>query len=318
MGLSDSDSNGITTLEILRGLVISARLKQWTKNLIVYFALFFTINDIWDPSDLPLALTMAAKTTLAFLVLCVLSSGIYLINDICDAKSDQSHPRKKLRPIASGKLPIHIAWLTALVFIIASLSLSFYLNKPLMWVAIIYVTSSILYSLALRRIFIVDILSISCGFVLRAVAGAVVLSAPISPWLYACTGLGALLISICKRRGELSNDVGDNKVNQRETLSQYTTTLLDLFIAIVAPSTLIAYTLYTFISPNLPDNHAMMLTIPIVVYGLFRYLYLVHSENQGENPEDILVTDTPLIISVVLWLITAAAILVTLRTDAPI
>lgn len=311
------EQNTLNSIGITIGLFTSARPKQWTKNLIVYFALFFSINETWDPLDVSVVFDMSGKATITFLLFCVLSSGIYIINDIFDVKSDRQHPVKKMRPIAAGKLPLYIAWPVSIILILIGIGMSFYLNQSLIWVSVSYVLSSILYSAIFRHVFIVDVILISTGFILRAVAGAVVLSVPISPWLYACTGLGALFIALCKRKSELLNSVNVDFI-QRKTLSQYTTSLLDLFISMVASSTLIAYTLYTFTSPNLPDNHAMILTVPIVIYGLFRYLYLVHTRHEGENPEDILVSDVPLIISIIFWLVTSASIFVMFRSNTPI
>ena len=311
------EQNTLKTPSITAGLIRSLRPKQWTKNLIVYFALFFTMNETWDPSDISNVIDMLGKASITFLLFCVLSSGIYIINDLFDTESDRHHPIKKTRPIASGKLPIFIAWPFSIIMIAIGISVSFYLNHSLIFVSVTYVLLSILYSYILKHVFILDVMLISTGLILRAAAGAVALSVPISPWLYACTGLGALLIALCKRKSELLNSVNTEAV-QRKTLSQYTTSLLDMFISIVAPSTLITYTLYTFTSPNLPDNHVMILTVPIVVYGLFRYLYLVHVRHKGENPEDILVSDVPLMLSILFWLVISTLILIMFRSNIPI
>jgi 4-hydroxybenzoate polyprenyltransferase len=171
----------------------------------------------------------------------------------------------------------------------------------------------IAYSLFLKSIVLLDVFAIGSGFVLRVVAGATALQVPISPWLYLCTGLGALFIALSKRRSELAS-AGESASQQRDTLSMYTLSYLDQLTAIVATSALISYSLYTFTAPNLPDNHTMMLTIPFLTYGLFRYMYLVHTHNQGENPEEIIITDVPMIISIVLWLATGAAILIAFRS----
>ena len=296
-------------LALSRALVISTRPKQWTKNLLIFFALFFTANEAWELSEPTTGLSQLGKTTLAFLLFSALSSAVYLTNDVIDLQRDRLHPRKRYRPIASGLLPVPVAWSAAAVLTALSLSLSFLLEPLFGWVAVGYLALMVGYTLALKQLVLLDIFSISGGFVLRAVAGAAVLQVPVSPWLYTCTGLGALLIALGKRRSELSL-AGEAAGRQRGTLEWYTTSLLDQFIAVVAPSTLLAYTLYTFTAPNLPDNHAMMLTIPFVVYGLFRYMFLVHTRNLGETPEDIVMTDRPIVVSIVLWLATAAAILV--------
>ncbi len=299
-------------LAMSRALLLATRPKQWTKNLMVYFALFFTVNEAWVIGEPGVALSLVGKTTLAFCLFSALSGVTYLVNDLLDIEKDRQHPKKRLRPIPSGQLPIPVAWTAAAGLATLSLVLSFVLEPRFGLVAATYLMTMMAYSLVLKRVILLDVFAISAGFVLRAVAGAAVLAVPISPWLYTCTGLGALLIALAKRRSELSL-AGERAGRQRDTLERYTTALLDQFIAIVAPSTLLAYTLYTFTAPNLPENHAMMLTIPFVVYGLFRYLYLVHVKDLGENPEDILITDVPLIASILLWLATAAAILVVFR-----
>ena len=299
-------------LSASKGLLLTTRPKQWTKNLIIFFALFFTANEAWDMGDPDVALSLLGKTTLAFFLFCVLSGVVYLINDIFDVEHDRQHPRKRTRPIPSGELPVPVAWVAVVVLTALSLGLSFVLEPRFGWVALIYLIVMTAYTLVFKHLILLDVFSISAGFVLRAVAGAAVLDVPISPWLYICTGLGALLIALAKRRSELSR-AGQAAGRQRGTLESYTVPLLDQFIAVIATSTLLAYTLYTFTAPNLPENHEMMLTIPFVVYGVFRYLYLVHVKNLGENPEDILITDIPLIVSIVLWLATAATVLVVFR-----
>ena len=303
---------GSTLLGMSKALVLSVRPKQWTKNLIIYFALFFTINDTWYLDNLGPALSLFGKTTLAFCLFSALSGAVYLVNDICDVEKDRQHPKKRSRPIPSGCLPVPVAWVAAAGLAVLGLGLSFVLEPLFGWVSVGYLATMMSYSLLLKRLVLLDLFAISGGFVLRAVAGAAVLQVPISPWLYTCTGMGALLIAVAKRRSELSL-AGENAARQRDTLGMYTMPLLDQFIAIVAPSTLLAYTLYTFTASNLPENHAMMITIPFVVYGLFRYVYLVHAKDLGENPENILITDIPLIVSIVLWLGTAAGVLVVFR-----
>ena len=312
MEFSKDRSAALTLFGTSRALAASIRPKQWTKNLIVYFALFFTASEVWFLSDLGAAVSLFARATAAFGLFSALSGAVYLVNDIFDIEKDRHHPSKRFRPIAAGQLPVPIAWVAVAALTAPSLALSFALEPLFGWVALGYMATMLAYSSLLKRLIILDVFAISGGFVLRAVAGAAVIQVPISPWLYVCTGLGALVIALSKRRSELSQ-AGAEPGRQRETLERYSMPLLDQFIAIVAPSTLLAYTLYTFTAPNLPDNHAMMLTVPFVVYGLFRYLYLVHSHDLGESPEDILISDVPLIISIFLWLATAATVLITFR-----
>ena len=293
-------------------LLLSTRPKQWTKNLIIYFALFFTINEAWDLDDLGAMATLFGKSTMAFVLFSALSGAVYLVNDVFDVDRDRQHPRKRFRPIPSGQLSVSAAWTAAATLAITAMSLSFVLEPIFALVSLIYLGTMVAYTLLLKRIVLLDVFSISAGFVLRAAAGAAVLQVPISPWLYICTGLGALFIALAKRRSELAL-AGDQAGKQRDSLERYTPAFLDQLIAVMAPSTLLAYTLYTFTAANLPDNHAMMLTIPFVAYGLFRYMYLVHVEKRGENPEDIVLSDVPLIVCMVLWLAAAASVLVVFR-----
>ena len=293
-------------------LIVSTRPKQWTKNLLIYLALFFTIEEAWSPQDIELVLRLAVRTALAFAIFSALSGAIYLVNDIFDLQRDRQHPIKRNRPIASGRLPITTAGVTALVLGTAGISAAFVLEGLFGVAALAYVATMVAYTLVLKRVVLLDVFAISAGFVVRAVAGAAVIQVPISPWLYICTGVGALFIALAKRRSELAQ-AGQSAATQRETLRWYSQALLDQFITVIATSVVMAYSLYTFTAANLPENHSMMLTIPFVVYGLFRYMHLVHAKNLGENPEDIVISDVPLIVSIVLWLATSAAILITFR-----
>ena len=296
------------TVPIIVAIFVATRPRQWSKNLLVYFPLFFTVHSMWDLADSALALELLGKTTLAFLLFSMLSGAVYLVNDIFDVDRDRLHPKKRFRPIASGALSMPLAWSSAAILSAMAIGLSLMLEPACSWVALGYLAIMMAYSVLLKRLVILDVCAISCGFVLRAVAGAVVLQVPVSTWLYICTALGALFIALSKRRSELEAS-GDMAGRQRETLQRYTRSLLDQFTAVVALSTLVAYALYTFTASNLPGNHTMMLTIPFVVYGLFRYLYLVRARNLGESPEDIFVTAVPLIVCVALWLGTAVAVL---------
>ena len=295
-----------------RALLASTRPKQWTKNLIIFFALFFTISDWWDLNDLGRMASLAGRSTAAFALFSALSGAVYLVNDVIDVGQDRRHPLKRLRPIAAGQLSAGTAWAAAAVLAGAALVLSLALEPVFGLVSLLYLSIMLAYSLALKRVVLLDVFSISGGFVLRAVAGAAVLQVPISPWLYICTGLGALFIALAKRRSELAA-AGAEAGKQRESLQHYSRAFLDQLMAVVAPSTLITYSLYTFTAPNLPDNHFMMFTIPLVAYGLFRYMYLVHTERLGESPEDIVITDLPLVVSILLWLAVATTILVVYR-----
>ncbi len=300
-------------ISLTRALIVSIRPKQWTKNLIVYFAFLFTIHQAWDLKDLGLVASLFGKTTLAFLLFSLISGAVYVFNDIMDLEQDRQHPKKKKRPIASGKLPTTVAFGFASILALFSIVLSFILERNFGVASAVYLVVMVAYSLFLKRVALLDVMSISSGFVIRAAAGAVVINVPISPWLYVCTALGALLIALGKRRNELET-AGERSVEQRSVLREYSPHLLDQLIGIIAPATLVSYILYTFTAEGLPSNHAMMLTIPFVVYGLFRYLFLIHNRNLGESPEEILLTDKPLIADIGLWLVTAATVLLVFRT----
>ena len=312
MDTTEERSAGASPAGAVWALVMALRPRQWTKNLLVFFALFFTVGEEWSLADLDSVVEHVSKSTAAFVLFCAVTGVVYLVNDLFDVERDRAHPSKRLRPIASGALPVWAARVAAVVLTAVSLALSFLLEPLFGAVAVGYLALMVVYSVALKHVVLLDVFSISGGFVLRAVAGAAALHVPISPWLYACTALGALLIALGKRRSELAQ-AGEGAGRQRGTLGRYTIPLLDQLIAVVAPSTLVAYTLYTFTSPNVPENHAMMLTIPFVVYGLFRYVYVMHTTGLGEAPEEMLITDVPLIAAILLWLVSAAAVLLVFR-----
>ena len=294
-------------------LIAALRPKQWTKNLLVYLPLFFTVGEGWSPQELGAALDMIGRSTVALVLFTVISGAVYLVNDVADLDSDRRHPRKRTRPMASGRLGVRVALAASLALGAGGVAASFLMGALFGWIALGYIVLMASYSLLLKRMVLLDVITVAGGFLLRVVAGAAVLGVLISPWLYACSGLGALFIALAKRRSEAAA-AGEDAATQREALGDYTLPLLDQIIAIIAASALIAYTLYTFTASNLPDNHAMMLTIPFVVFGLFRYTYLIHKGVMGEEPTEMLARDVPLLVSVLLWLVAVASILVLSRT----
>ena len=298
---------------IAKALLVSVRPRQWYKNLLIYLAFFFTIDEAWSPTaDISASLGLFGVTTLAFLLFSALTGAVYLVNDILDAESDRLHPRKRHRPVASGRLPVTAAWAFAAVLAVIGLGGAFALEPVFGAIAVVYALANVAYSLALKHIALVDVFVISGGMVLRAVAGAAIMQVPISPWLYLCTALAALLLALIKRRSQLVA-AGEDAASQRPSLSLYTVESLDRLIVITATASLIGYSLYTFTAPNLPDNNAMMLTIPFVAFGLFRYIMLSGNADAGENPEDLLMGDKPLIATALLWLGSAAVILALFR-----
>ena len=299
-------------LPTIRALIRSARPRQWTKSLAVFLPLFFSVNEAWTLDEPQTALLFGMKAIGAAVVFCLVSSAIYLINDLADRERDRAHPTKRNRPIASGALSPRLAAISAVVLTLAGLASAFALAIPFGIVIVIYILVQAAYSARLKNVALLDVFSVASGFVLRVLAGAVVIGVPMSPWLYICAGLGSLFIALAKRRSELAR-AGDAAGDQRGILHTYTVGMLDQMIGIVATSAVVAYALYTFTAANLPDNHSMMLTLPFVVYGVFRYIYLVHTRDIAESPEEILISDTPTILAVILWLATGATILLLYR-----
>ncbi len=246
----------------------------------------------------------------AFLVFCALSSASYVINDLADIEQDRQHPRKRLRPIASGALPVSAAWVTVAVLLTVSLPAAVLLSSagPFWAVALSYFAIVQLYSYKLKHVVLLDVFAIAAGFVLRAVAGAVVINVQISPWLLLCTVLLSLFLALAKRRHEVVL-LADGAAGHRRILDEYSKLFLDQMIAVVTSSTIVAYSLYTFSAGTLPDDRSMMLTIPFVPYGLFRYLYLIYQRNEGGSPETLLLKDRPLLLSILLWVLAAVAVL---------
>lgn len=278
---------------MLRALVKTFRIRQWTKNAFVLTALVFDLK-LTDPVSL-------SRSLIAFFLFCLLSSAVYVINDIKDVEADRKHPRKRNRPIASGKLSIRAATIAAIVLLVLTLVPAFFLSYGFFAVCVAYLLINIAYSTWLKHIPLIDVIIIAAGFVLRAVAGVSVINVVrFSPWLYVVITLFALYIGFGKRRAELTT-LADDANSHRRVLEGYTIPFLDQLITIVSSTTIITYSLYTFTAPNVPTDYSMMLTIPFVVYGIFRYLYLISVKQEGGAPEELLLTDRALQITVALW-----------------
>ena len=244
------------------------------------------------------------SATLAALAFCLLSSGFYLINDVRDRDADRLHPDKRLRPVAAGELAPRTAALVGAILVVLAVVGSAFLSWDLLLVFLAYASLMAAYNLGLKEIVIVDVFAIAAGFVLRAVGGAVAVDVSISPWLLMCTVLLALLIGFGKRRYELA--ALENATGHRRNLNLYNRPILDQAVAVTAAGTLIAYAVYTFDSESAQYHHRMMLTIPVVAYGIFRYLYLLYLGGQGGAPETMLLTDRPLLASVAAWAVASA------------
>jgi 4-hydroxybenzoate polyprenyltransferase len=295
-------------LSQLRYLLKAMRPRQWPKAGIVFLALIFSVGQEYHIDDPGSWIPLLLKSLAAFVCFCMVSSADYLVNDVSDIESDRAHPTKRNRPIPAGLLPIPTAWTAAAVLFVAGNAIGFAIDWRLGLVILAYSVMMLAYTYALKHIVIIDLFVIAAGFVLRAMAGAFAIDVPISPWLYVVTALGALFLGINKRRAELELLESGAK-SHRKILDDYTIPLLDQMGAIVTGALLIAYGLYTFTAENLPANHSMMLTIPFVLYGIFRYMYLVNVKREGGAPEEILLKDVPIMLTAIGWVVTAGIIL---------
>jgi len=285
---------------MFKHLLKAMRLRQWTKNSFVFFALIFDKQLFHVDAFL--------KTLEGFFLFCLISSAVYLFNDIADIEADRQHPEKKNRPLASGKLPVGVATTAAVILAIVSISLGYLLAPAFALIVAVYFSVNLLYSNWLKHIPILDVLIVSSGFVLRVGAGVALITVErFSPWLYMITVLFSLYIGFGKRRAEMTL-LSQGATSHRKVLDGYSIPLLDQYITIVSGMTIVAYSLYTFSAPNLPDNNSMMLTIPFVVYGIFRYLQLIHTGNAAGAPDEVALKDRPLQITVLLWGLSVVAI----------
>ena len=286
----------------IRDAVNSMRPSQWIKNLFVFAPLIFA-QKFFD-------FFLILKTIGAFLLFCILSSAIYILNDLLDIEEDKIHPRKSKRPIALCKISKNQAISIFIALSVVSLSLAFWLNKYFFIAALTYFILQLAYSIKLKRIVIVDVFIIAAGFVIRIVAGGIVIEVPISSWLLICTMLLALFLAMSKRRHELV--ILENMAsNHRSSLKEYSSYLLDQMIAVVTASTLIAYCLYTISAETVEkfETKNLIFTVPFVLYGIFRYLYLIHHKEKGGSPESLVIKDKPLLIDILLWIGTILFIL---------
>lgn len=278
---------------MLKHLLKAMRPRQWTKNGFIFFGLIFDKQLFQSGPFL--------KTLEGFFLFCLISSSVYLFNDIADIEADRLHPEKKKRPLASGKLPVNVAVVSAVVLVVVSLSLGYLLAPAFAGILALYFAINLLYSRWLKHVPILDVLIVSSGFVLRVAAGVALITVErFSPWLYMITILFSLYIGLGKRRAEM-NLLAQGAAAHRRVLDGYTIPLLDQYITIVSGMTIIAYSLYTFSAPNLPENQSMMLTIPFVVYGIFRYLQLIQTGNAAGSPDEVALKDRPLQATVLLW-----------------
>jgi 4-hydroxybenzoate polyprenyltransferase len=286
---------------LAHGLWVSLRPRQWVKNLFVFAGVVFA-QKLYTPL-LPVSVAV-------FAIFCALSGAIYLLNDVADRDNDRLHPQKRTRPIASGRLPVPLAVGVAAVLIAAGLLASLALSWPLAVVALAYAALLIAYSAWLKHVVILDVLIVAFGFVLRAVAGALAIHVEISGWLLICTILIALFLALGKRRHEYLT-LGDQAARHRPILAEYSAALLDQMIAVVTASTVTAYALYTMSAETVAkfDTHLLPATLPFVLYGIFRYLYLLYRRQLGGNPSEMFLNDRPLLLNTLLWMLVVLAII---------
>ncbi len=299
-------------LSQLRYLLKAMRPRQWTKNGIVFLALMFSVGQDYHLNEPDTWIPKLLESLLAFACFCLVSSADYLVNDIRDIESDRAHPTKRNRPIPAGLLPVNTAWAAFVVLAAIGNGAAFVLGWQAGLVVLGYTVMMLAYSYRLKHMVIIDLFVIAGGFVMRAAAGALAIDVPISPWLYVVTALGALFLGINKRRAELVL-LEDGAKTHRKILDDYTIPMLDQMGSIVTGALVMAYGLYTFTAEGLPANHSMMLTIPFVLYGIFRYLYLVNVKQEGGSPEEVLLKDVPVMLTAIGWVVTAGIILTVAR-----
>jgi 4-hydroxybenzoate polyprenyltransferase len=292
---------------VILALIESLRPKQWTKNLLVFAGVLFS-RQLNQP---PLALRACA----GFIAFSLLAGCTYLFNDLRDLAADRAHPRKRLRPIASGRLPVATAWIALVPLAAAAIALSVWLGRGFMIVAATYLLLNLVYSVWLKTQVLVDVFVIALGFVLRAIAGVEVLRAlspgtEMSPWLLVCTFFGALFLALAKRGRELAN-AGDGATRQRRVLEHYTPELVNGLLLVSAAASILGYALYTIWPSTVSKFHteALLYTVPFVAYGVFRYLYLLGVTEGAEDPSQVLLTDRPMAVCVLGYLATVVAIL---------
>jgi 4-hydroxybenzoate polyprenyltransferase len=285
----------------MRGLIRTMRPTQWTKNGFIFIPILFDrqITHL-DP---------LLRVMVGFGLFCLTSSAVYLLNDIVDVERDRLHPKKKNRAIPSGQLPIPIAIVAAILLPVISIGGALFFSVPLALVMLAYYAKDLAYSFYLKNVVIIDVLTLASGFVLRVIAGVVVITVTqFSPWLYVCIGMAALFLAVGKRRQEMIM-LADNAKEVRATYKEYNMALLDEMLRMVTTSLLMAYTLYTFEAPTNLGGQMMLLTVPIAIYGIFRYLYLIHVKGEGSAPDELLFKDKPLLFTAGLFVLAVGLII---------
>ena len=292
----------------LVALLRAFRPLQWIKNALIFVPFVFAVDIAWGTHNLDPVPELLLELVLVALAFCALSSAIYLFNDLMDRSQDRLHPRKRNRPIASGQVNVQAALVAMLVLATAGITVMI-LVEPLLGVAGgLYSAINIGYSLGLKRVVLLDVFAVTSGYVIRAATGAIAIDVTPSPWLYATTGAGALFIVIGRRFAEVRL-AGDEAEERRTVLKDYSGPFIDQLLLLSAAAAWLSYTLYTVEATNLPENNTMLFTLPFVTFGLFRYLFLLNKSEQAEAPEQLIVQDIPLVLSIICWVAVSTLVL---------
>ena len=289
-------------------LLKALRPLQWVKNGLVFLPFVFAVDIAWSTDDLGEVPELLVKLVLAALSFCSLSSAVYLFNDLMDRSGDRLHPVKRNRPIASGKVSVPVAGAVMVVLGAAGLAVMALVEPVLGIAGGLYAAINVSYSIGLKQVVLLDAFAVTSGYVIRAAAGAVAIDVTPSPWLYATTGAGALFIVLGRRFAEVRL-AGDSAEDQRAVLKDYSGPFISQLLMLSAAAAWLSYTLYTVEATNLPDNNTMLFTLPLVTFGLFRYLYLLNNSEQAEAPEQLIVRDLPLVVSIISWVSVSTLVL---------
>ena len=292
----------------LIALFKALRPKQWIKNGLVFLPFVFAVNQVWSLSNLAPVPSLLLQLVAVFLAFCAVSSAVYLLNDLMDRESDRRHPIKRYRPIASGKVTVPTAMAFMIVLGLGGLAVMAVIDPVLGGIGLLYIFINVTYCLGAKRVVLLDVIMVASGYVIRAGAGAVAVGVTPSPWVYAVTAAGALFIVLGRRYAEVRL-AGDDAVQQRSVLLDYAGPFIGQLLNIAATTALVSYTLYAVEAENLPENHTMLLTVPFVAFGLFRYLYLLNTNGEAESPEQLISRDIPLLVSSLCWLGASALLL---------
>ena len=293
----------------LVALVRAFRPLQWVKNGLVFLPFVFAVDVAWSTDDLSQVPDLLVKLFLIASAFCALSSAVYLFNDLLDRAGDQLHPIKRNRPIASGMVGAPLAGSVMIILAVVALAVMVLVEPLLATAGGLYALINIGYSLGLKQVVLLDAFAVTSGYVIRAVAGAVVIDVTASPWLYATTGAGALFIVLGRRFAE-ARLAGDSAEKQRPVLKEYSGPFINQLLILSAAAAWLSYTLYTVEATNLPDNNTMLFTLPLVTFGLFRYLFLLNQNERAEAPEQLIIRDLPLVLAIISWVVVSTVVLV--------